>query len=72
MEGPGETAVAPRMTVSGGGDGMVKVWDLQLGREVVSMAGHSAEVVSRNIPIWSPPPLHFICVSSCSVVSMIF
>ena len=31
--------------VSGGGDGLVKFWDLQDGREVLSMAGHTAEVV---------------------------
>ena len=31
--------------VSGGGDGLVKLWDIQDGREILSMAGHSAEVV---------------------------
>ena len=51
VEGLEETRIAPRMAVSGGGDGVVKVWDLQLGREVVSMVGHSAEVVSRHTPI---------------------
>ena len=31
--------------VSGGGDGLVKLWDLRDGREILSMAGHTAEVV---------------------------
>ena len=31
--------------VSGGGDGLVKLWDVKHGRELLSMAGHTAEVV---------------------------
>lgn len=34
--------------VSGGGDGLVKLWDIQDGKEVLSMAGHTAEVVSTT------------------------
>ena len=31
--------------VSGGGDGLVKLWEIHEGKELLSMAGHSAEVV---------------------------
>ena len=31
--------------VSGGGDGLVKLWDIREGREILSMTGHCAEVV---------------------------
>lgn len=38
-----------RRVVSGGGDSLVKLWDLQDGRELLSMAGHTAEVVCTII-----------------------
>ena len=38
-----------RRAVSGGGDGLVKLWDLQDGRELLSMAGHTAEVVCVGV-----------------------
>ena len=34
-----------RRVVSGGGDSLVKLWDIKAGRELLSMAGHTAEVV---------------------------
>ena len=37
--------------VSGGGDGLVKLWDIQDGREVLSMGGHTAEVVCPSVCI---------------------
>ena len=42
-EGEGERR--RRRVVSGGGDSLVKLWDLHDGRELLSMAGHTAEVV---------------------------
>lgn len=41
-------AGSPRMVVSGGGDSVVKLWDIHSGREVASMTGHTAEVVSSE------------------------
>ena len=38
-----------KRAVSGGGDGRVKLWDLQDGRELLSMAGHTAEVVGTSL-----------------------
>ena len=40
--------------VSGGGEGLVKLWDVHEGRELLSMAGHSAEVVSLIACTHSP------------------
>lgn len=53
-------AGSPRMVVSGGGDSVVKLWDVHSGREVASMAGHTAEVVSTkwsSVYVW----LNFEC-----------
>lgn len=34
--------------ISGSGDSLVKLWDLKSCKEVASMYGHSAEVVSMH------------------------
>ena len=44
-----EGGMRRRRAVSGGGDGLVKLWDLQDGRELLSMAGHTAEVVCVGV-----------------------
>lgn len=52
--------------VSGGGDGLVKLWDLQDGREVLSMAGHTAEVVRTLLCLFIFAKCKIVALLACT------